>query len=56
MYFEFCPIRLKTWTLQPGQEQVLRYRLLVYDGKLSPQTAETAWRNFAYPPVITVAP
>jgi hypothetical protein len=53
-FFEFCPIRLNGWSLQPGKENVLRYRMVVYDGTLDPKTMETLWKNFAYPPVVTV--
>ncbi|MBP8605192.1 MAG: PmoA family protein [Phycisphaerae bacterium] len=47
MFFEFCPIRLEGWTLEPGKEYVLRYRLIVYDGTLSSQLAETLWKTYA---------
>jgi hypothetical protein len=51
MFFEFCPIRLNSWTFQPQKEYVLRYRMIVYDGNLKPDTAETLWKNFAQPPI-----
>ncbi len=54
MYFEFCPIRDKMWELKPGNEYVLRYRMLVYDGKISAQLAERLWNDFAHPPVVTL--
>jgi hypothetical protein len=50
LFFEFCPIRLKPWTLVPGREYVLRYRMLVYDGETAPADCERAWRDFAFPP------
>jgi hypothetical protein len=50
MFFEFCPIRHKSWKLIPGQDYVLKYRMLVYDGEIDPETAERFWRDFAYPP------
>ncbi len=46
MFFEFCPIRLKGWTLEPGKKYVLRYRLIVYDGKLKPETMEALWQEY----------
>lgn len=52
MFFEFCPIRHKNWKLIPGQNYVLKYRMLVYDGEIDPETAERIWRDFAYPPQI----
>lgn len=51
VFFEFCPIRLADWNLEPGQEYVLRYRMVVYDGTLKPQTAEVLWKNFVNPPL-----
>lgn len=40
MYFEFCPIRNTDWKLQPDQDYTLRYRMIVFDGKMSPDEAE----------------
>ncbi|MBN1465414.1 PmoA family protein, partial [candidate division KSB1 bacterium] len=50
LFFEFCPIRHDSWRLNPGQDYMLRYRLLVYDGEMDVETAERVWRDFAYPP------
>jgi len=52
MFFEFCPIRHNAWILKPNNEYVLRYRMIVYDGLLKPETAELLWKNFAQPPVL----
>lgn len=54
VYFEFCPIRLKSWDLLPGKTYELKYRMLVYDGKIDGATADRIWNDFAYPPVIKV--
>jgi len=54
MFFEFCPIRLTGWQLRPGQEYTFRYRMIVYDGKINPETAEALWKNYTYPPVVAV--
>jgi hypothetical protein len=54
LFFEFCPIRLKAWTLVPGSEYVLNYRLLVYDGKVGPEDCERAWNDFAAPPEVRI--
>jgi hypothetical protein len=53
LFFEFCPIRYKSWILLPGNEYVLKYRMLVYDGKIDPRAAERIWNDFAHPPVVT---
>ena len=54
MYFEFCPIRHKSWTIKPGKEYTQRYRMLIYDGTINKETAERIWTDFAYPPVVTI--
>lgn len=54
VYFEFCPIRHKEWNLQPGNDYVLKYRMLVYDGKIEKQVAEQLWNDFAHPPVVNI--
>lgn len=54
VFFEFCPIRDKSWELKPGNDYVLKYRMLVYDGKMSPQMAERIWNDFSKPPVVRV--
>lgn len=47
LFVEFCPIRLNSWTLEPGRKYRLRYRLIVYDGTLKPETAERFWQQYA---------
>jgi hypothetical protein len=54
VYFEFCPIRYKEWKLDPGTVYRLKYRMLVYDGKINKETADRIWNDFAYPPVVKV--
>lgn len=49
LFVEFCPIRLNGWTLEPGKKYLLRYRLVVYDGIVKPETAEGLWREYAQP-------
>ena len=53
MFFEFCPIRHNSWKLLPGKNYVLNYRMLIYDDDISPETAESLWRDFAFPPKVT---
>ena len=53
VFFEFCPIRHKTWILFPENEYVLKYRLVVFDGTISSETANVLWNNYAYPPRVT---
>jgi hypothetical protein len=54
VYFEFCPIRYKDWTLYPGNIYRLKYRMVVYDGTIDKKTADRLWNDFAYPPVVTL--
>lgn len=50
LFFEFCPIRHNSWTVLPGQDYVLKYRMLVYDGEMSAEKANRCSRDFAFPP------
>jgi hypothetical protein len=54
MYFEFCPIRHKDWKIEKGNDYTLRYRLIVFDGKMTPEEAENYWQAFANPPAIGI--
>jgi hypothetical protein len=54
VFFSFSPTRNKSWTLTPGKDHVLKYRMLVYDGAITPQQAEEVWKNFANPPALTI--
>lgn len=54
MYFEFCPIRHRDWKIEKGSDYTLRYRLLVFDGKMTPEEAENYWQAFAHPPGVEV--
>ncbi|MQY80569.1 MAG: hypothetical protein GH151_15515 [Bacteroidetes bacterium] len=42
------------WLLEPGQNYVLKYRLLVFNGYLSKEKAEAAWQYFASPPKVSI--
>jgi hypothetical protein len=54
MYFEFCPIRHKDWKIEKGNDYTLKYRLIVFDGKITPEEAENYWQAFANPPRISI--
>ncbi len=53
MYFEFVPIRHEEWKLDPNHEYTLKYRMIVFDGKLDAETAEKYWNSFASNPEVT---
>lgn len=52
MYFEFVPIRHDDWKLEPKQNYTLKYRMIVFDGKMDAKTAEMYWSSFAANPKV----
>ncbi len=54
VFFNFCPVKQKDWHLEPGNKYILKYRMLVYDGEISPETAERLWQDFVYPPEVKI--
>jgi len=52
MYFEFVPIRHESWKLEPKQNYTLKYRMIIFDGKLDAATAEKYWNSFAKNPKV----
>lgn len=47
LYFEFVPIRYEPWEIKPFRDYTLKYRMIVFDGKMDKQTAEMYWNSFA---------
>lgn len=54
LFFEFCPIRHEAWNMERGKKYQLKYRMFVFDNKLSAEEAELLWQSFAYPPKIII--
>ncbi|MDP3002599.1 MAG: PmoA family protein [Bacteroidales bacterium] len=54
MFANFCPTKDMDWLLKPRQNYSLKYRLLVFNGRVEKEKAESAWQYFAYPPKVTV--
>jgi hypothetical protein len=54
IFFNFCPIQAKAWTLEEGNKYVFKYRMFVYNGKMDADKAERAWQDFGNPPKVTV--
>jgi hypothetical protein len=54
MYFEFVPIRHEAWKLEPKQNYTLKYRMIIFDGKIDAKTAEMYWNSFAKNPVVSI--
>jgi hypothetical protein len=52
IFFNFNPTQKADWILEPGRDYVLRYRMYIYDGSITPEQAERLWCDFAYPPVV----
>lgn len=46
MFANFDPTKNKDWKLMPGKTYHLHYRLYVYNGKLTPETAENLWKVY----------
>jgi hypothetical protein len=53
LFASFCPTKDKDWLLKPSQVYMLKYRMLVYNGHMDKDKAESAWQYFAYPPKVT---
>ncbi len=55
MFANFATTKTTDWHLNPGNTYVLKYRLLVYDGKSAADKAEAAWQYFASPPTVSIS-
>lgn len=47
VFFEFCPIRYEDWKIEPAQEYMLKYRMVVFDGDMSKEEAEEYWKYYS---------
>lgn len=54
MFANFCPTKDMDWLILPRQKYVLKYRFLVYNGKVDNEKAESAWFYFANPPEVII--
>ncbi len=54
VFFNFNPAQDRDWILEPGKSYTLKYRMMVYDGKIDSTTAEQYWRDFAHPPRVEI--
>jgi hypothetical protein len=53
-FINFVTVRDDDWELQPGGHYILRYRVMAYEGEMTPERAERLWNDFARPPEVTV--
>lgn len=56
VYANFVPTRNVDWLLLPGQRYVLKYRFVVFNGKMGKEEAENSWRQYDKPPQVAVKP
>lgn len=54
MFANFCPTKDMDWLLDPYRNYVLRYRMLVFNGRFDKEKAESAWHYFANPPRVLI--
>lgn len=54
VFANFSPTKNMDWLLEPGQRYVLKYRLLVFNGRFTKERAESAWQNYAAAPKVVV--
>ncbi|MDR2472979.1 MAG: PmoA family protein, partial [Tannerella sp.] len=48
-FVNFAPTKNEDWTLEPHKTYRLRYRMLMFDGDITPTQAEDIWQDFAKP-------
>ncbi len=53
-FINFSPTKDMDWILKPGKKHSLCYRILVYDGEITPEKANQLWTDFAYPITIKI--
>lgn len=47
VFANFSPTKNMDWELLPGKTYILKYRLLVFNGKMTKEQAEKAWKKFS---------
>ena len=47
VFANFAPTKDKDWLLEPGKTYILKYRLVVFNGKFDASKAEKQWKEFA---------
>jgi hypothetical protein len=46
VFANFAPTKDKDWLLEPGKTYTLKYRLVVFNGKMNAEKAENAWKEY----------
>ncbi|WP_161596891.1 DUF6807 domain-containing protein [Chitinophaga vietnamensis] len=52
LMLNYSPTKMKPWQLTYGNDYTLRYRVMVYNGDITPAEADAAWNDFAFPPQV----
>jgi hypothetical protein len=50
VFANFAPTKDKDWLLEPGKTYTLKYRLVVFNGKMTKEKAESLWKNYPQTP------
>jgi len=50
-----APSQEGPWEIKPGIDYVSRYRFCIHDGRMTDETAERLWADFAEPPAVKVS-
>lgn len=50
-----APSQEGPWEIKPGIDYVSRYRFCIHDGRMTDETAERLWTDFAEPPAVKVS-
>lgn len=46
VFVNFAPTKDKDWLLEPGKKYILKYRMIVFNGKTDAAKAEKAWQSY----------
>lgn len=47
VFINFSPPKTRDWPMEAGKKYTLRYRVVAYDGDMSPERAEAFWSDYA---------
>lgn len=47
VFINVSPPKTQHWHLEPGNKYTLRYRVVAFDGEMTPERAEVLWKRFA---------
>ena len=54
VFFSFSPARNNGWTILPGKNYALKYRMFVYNGTISAAEGEEIWKRLATGPELSL--